>query len=64
MKLNALLGCALLALTEPVLAVPTKTINLNGRDVLVKRASTSDVPSTGFATENGGYVTYPDQDPD
>ena len=57
MKLNALLGCALLALAESALAAPAlKPAKINGRDVLIKRASTTDVPTTGYATTNGGYV--------
>lgn len=44
------LSLALLALTTPILASPTRTFSLS------KRASVSDVPDTGFATQNGGYA--------
>ncbi|KAL1955842.1 hypothetical protein VTO42DRAFT_8000 [Malbranchea cinnamomea] len=50
MKLNAILAGALLALTQTVLAAPTPSKT----SPLVKRASVSDVPDTGYATLNGG----------
>lgn len=36
------------------LAAPTPTTSEVKRDTIVKRASYSDVPATGYATQNGG----------
>ncbi|PVH94729.1 polysaccharide lyase family 1 protein [Periconia macrospinosa] len=51
MKFTALLPFGLATLA---LAVPTPTTNEAKRNTIVKRATLSDVPSTGYATQNGG----------
>ena len=51
MRLSSFLPLGLAALAA---AAPTPTTNEAKRNTIVKRASLSDVPSTGYATQNGG----------
>lgn len=50
MKLSSVISLGLPALA---LAAPTRTVEQK-RGVLAKRAALTDVPSTGYATQNGG----------